>query len=89
MAGLAVDAWGPGWPFRLSIFTPTEAGAVGSSLSVLIAVIKRSLTWDGLRSSVVDTLKNSAALFIIAIGASLLTRFMAYSGAGDAMAKRD
>lgn len=68
------------------IFTPTEAGAVGSSLAILIALAKRSLDWQGFRSSVIDTLVNSAALFIIAIGASLLTRFMAYSGAGDAMA---
>lgn len=69
------------------VFTPTEAGAVGSSFALLIAVAKRSITLKGLRSSVIDTLMNSAALFIIAIGASMLTRFMAYSGTGDALAE--
>lgn len=68
------------------VFTPTEAGAVGSFLSVAIALAKRTLSWKGFRGAVVDTLINSAALFIIAIGASLLTRFMAYSGAGDVLA---
>ncbi|MCB1398185.1 MAG: TRAP transporter large permease [Rhodobacteraceae bacterium] len=69
------------------VFTPTEAGAVGSALALLIGLAKRSLTWAGLRESVIDTLMNSAALFVIAIGASMLTRFLAYSGAGDALAE--
>lgn len=68
------------------VFTPTEAGAVGSSLALLIALLKRSISWKGFRESLIETLINSAALFIIAIGASMLTRFLAYSGAGDALA---
>ncbi len=68
------------------LFTPTEAGAVGSALALLIALLKRSIRWQDFRSSIFETLMNSAALFIIAIGASMLTRFMAYSGTGDALA---
>ncbi|UOM35023.1 TRAP transporter large permease [Acuticoccus sp. I52.16.1] len=68
------------------IFTPTEAGAVGSALAIIIALVKRTLSWRGVRESLIETLVNSAALFIIAIGASMLTRFLAYSGAGDAIA---
>lgn len=68
------------------IFTPTEAGAVGSSMALLIALMKRSISWKGFRESLIETLINSAALFVIAIGASMLTRFLAYSGAGDALA---
>jgi tripartite ATP-independent transporter DctM subunit len=67
------------------VFTPTEAGAVGASLSVVIAAIKRALTWESFKNALIETLLTSAALFIIAIGASMLTRFLAFSGAGDAL----
>lgn len=65
------------------VFTPTEAGAVGASLSLVIAAVKRSLTWTSFKNALIETLLTCAALFIIAIGASLLTRFLAFSGAGD------
>ena len=68
------------------VFTATEAGAVGASLSILIAAIKRALTWEGLKNALIETLLTSAALFIIAIGASMLSRFIAFSGAGDQLA---
>jgi len=70
----------------IGLFTPTEAGAVGASLALVIGILKRSITWSGFYSSLVETLQTSAALFIIAIGASMLTRFMAFSGAGDQLA---
>tara|TARA_R110002124_G_scaffold166713_1_gene334017 strand:+ start:4278 stop:5585 length:1308 start_codon:yes stop_codon:yes gene_type:complete len=68
------------------IFTPTEAGAVGASMALIIAFIKRSIDLRGIWSSLMETLTISASIFIIAIGASMLTRFFAYSGAGDQIA---
>jgi tripartite ATP-independent transporter DctM subunit len=65
------------------VFTPTEAGAVGAFLSMVVAVIKRSMTWERFRNAILETLLTTAALLIIAVGASLLTRFLALSGAGD------
>ncbi|WP_417722607.1 TRAP transporter large permease [Salipiger sp.] len=67
------------------IFTPTEAGGVGAFLSLVIAAMKRSLTLAAIRQSVSETLMTSASLFIIAIGASMLTRFLALSGVGEAL----
>jgi tripartite ATP-independent transporter DctM subunit len=64
-------------------FTPSEAGAVGAALATIIAAMKGSLTWASFRDALVETLLTSASLFIIAIGASMLTRFLAFSGAGD------
>lgn len=64
-------------------FTPTEAGAVGASIATIIAALKGSLTWVSFRDALSETLLTSASLFIIAIGASMLTRFLAFSGAGD------
>lgn len=67
-------------------FTPTEAGAVGAALSFLIALLKRALTWDVFVSAVSETLRSTAAIFLIAIGAQLLTRFFALSGVTEILA---
>lgn len=64
------------------VFTATEAGAVGAGLAVLVALIKRSLTWERFRNAITETVLTTASLMIIAVGASLLTRFLALSGAG-------
>lgn len=64
-------------------FTPTEAGAVGAAIATIIAALKGSLTWVSFRDALTETLLTSASLFIIAIGASMLTRFLAFSGSGD------
>lgn len=64
------------------VFTPTEAGSVGAFLACVVALINRSLTWERFRNAILETLLTTAGLLIIAIGASLLTRFLALSGAG-------
>src|SRR5690606_25247082 len=65
------------------IFTATEAGAIGAFLAVLVALLKRTLTWENFRNAILETLLTTGSLLIIAIGASLLTRFLGLSGAGD------
>lgn len=65
------------------VFTPTEAGAVGASLACLVAIVSGQMTLDRFLTAARETLMTTAALLIIAIGASLLTRFLALSGAGD------
>jgi tripartite ATP-independent transporter DctM subunit len=64
------------------LFTPTEAGAVGSVLSILIAVLSRSLSLQDLMAATVETLTTTSGLFIIGCGAALLIRFLALSGSG-------
>ena len=65
------------------IFTPTEAGAVGAFLAFVIAGSKGALTWASSRQALVETIQTTAAIFVIAIGANLLTRFLALSGASQ------
>ncbi|MDF1855729.1 TRAP transporter large permease subunit [Pseudooceanicola sp.] len=62
------------------IFTPTEAGAVGAALAFLIGLAKRALSWPVLRDAIGETLRTTASIFLIAIGAQLLTRFFGLSG---------
>ncbi|WP_102225355.1 TRAP transporter large permease [Acidimangrovimonas sediminis] len=65
------------------IFTPTEAGAVGAFLACLIALVRGDLTLARLTLAARETLTATATLIVIAVGASLLTRFLVLSGAGD------
>lgn len=64
------------------IFTPTEAGAIGAFLSCVVALIARQLTWERFKNAILETLLTTTGLLIIGIGASLLQRFLALSGAG-------
>jgi tripartite ATP-independent transporter DctM subunit len=84
------------WPFILllvgvfgglfaGVFTPTEAGAAGASLSILIAALRRTLNWESFRSSVIETIESTATIFLIGIGAQIFTRFLALSGLPEAM----
>lgn len=68
------------------LFTATEAGAVGAFFAIVIALAKRSLSLDGLWQSVKETIVTTASLFLIAVGANLLTRFLTLSGAADFIA---
>jgi len=67
------------------LFTPTQAGGVGAALSVIIAAMRGTLNWRVLKIALLDTAKMTAAIFIIAVGANLFSRFMAISGLPQAM----
>ena len=59
------------------IFTPTEAGAVGSFLAVVISVAQGRLSWKGFVSSIADTLRISCMVIVIIAGAMIFGRFLA------------
>ena len=65
------------------VFTPTEAGAIGAFLACIVAAFQGELTWARFRKAGEETVTATAALIVIAIGATLLTRFLTLSGAGD------
>jgi len=59
------------------IFTPTEAGAAGAFLTIMIAVARRQLTWKGLFASLIDTTRISCMVLVIVAGAVIFGHFMA------------
>lgn len=69
----------------LGIFTPTEAGAVGALLAFIVAALKGEFNLDLIRKSVSETLVSTSAIFVIAIGAAILTRFLAFTGVPDVL----
>ncbi len=61
-------------------YTPTEAGAAGAVLAILLALIRRNLTWKGFVAAIVDTLKVSCMIIVIVTGAVIFGRFLNVSG---------
>ena len=59
------------------IFTPTEAAAVGAFLTLLIAIVRRQLSWKGFVQSLADTTKISCMVMVIVTGATIFGHFMA------------
>ncbi len=59
------------------IFTPTEAAAIGAFITLLIAIFRGQLTWQGFVQSLADTTKISCMIMIIVTGAVVFGHFMA------------
>ena len=65
------------------LFTATQAGAVGALLSFVVAAFNRTLTREAVTRSITETLTTCGSLFIVIIGASMLTRFLTLTGLGE------
>jgi C4-dicarboxylate transporter, DctM subunit len=60
----------------LGIFTPTEAAAVSLSLAIAIGVFRGTLNFKDLWEAVDVTVRQTAMIFVIAIGAKLFVSFI-------------
>jgi tripartite ATP-independent transporter DctM subunit len=58
-------------------FTPTEAGAIGAAGAIGFSLIRRRLSWEGFKDSVIDTMRNTGMIFIILVGALVFNAFFA------------
>jgi tripartite ATP-independent transporter DctM subunit len=59
------------------VFTPTEAGAAGVILTLIVTVPSRRLSWQGIINSMKDSLKISCMAFVLVTGALIFGRFLA------------
>jgi len=59
------------------VFTPTEAGAAGVFLTLLVTVPTGKLKWKGILDSMRDTLKISCMALVLVTGALIFGRFLA------------
>lgn len=62
------------------VFTPTSAGAIGAALAILLSLVTRKMDLGVMRRALEATLLSTASIFLVIIGTSLLSRFMALSG---------
>lgn len=59
--------------------TATEAGAFGAFIAILAAIMQRTFSWVALQQAVSETVKSTASIFLIAIGAVLFSRMLTLS----------
>ena len=58
------------------IFTPTEAGAIGAGLALVIAQVRRTLSWGAIRRALLETAEGTSTVFVIVIGAVMFSTFL-------------
>jgi len=61
------------------VFTVTEASAVGAGLTLAHALWRRKLTWSLLADALLQTVRTTAMVFLILIGAHIFSPFLAMS----------
>ena len=67
-------------------FTPTEAAGMGSGASVLIALALRTMSVSAFFEATLDSVRATAMIFAVIIGAELFTNFINFAGLPDALA---
>jgi tripartite ATP-independent transporter DctM subunit len=69
----------------LGVFTPTEAAGIGAFGGMLIALVRRRLTWRSLKDTLVDTAITSSVLFAVLIGAMIFANLVNTVGLPSAL----
>ncbi len=69
----------------LGILTPTEAAGVGATGALLLAVLRRRMSWTVLMTCLMDTVRTTAMLFTILIGAILVNNLLILSNVAGAL----
>jgi tripartite ATP-independent transporter DctM subunit len=62
----------------MGVFTPTEGGAIGACVALILGLIWRRTTWKTFAQTLLDAGKVISMIFMILIGAVLFTRFLAW-----------
>jgi C4-dicarboxylate transporter DctM subunit len=61
----------------LGFFSPTEAAGIGACATFIIGLVRRKLSWSGFIHSLEESVKVSAMIFLVIIGAVVFSRFLA------------
>ncbi len=59
------------------VFTPTEAGAVGAFLILVLALVQRRISWKGIVKSFYETVRTSCMVLLLIAGAVVFGHFLA------------
>jgi TRAP-type C4-dicarboxylate transport system permease large subunit len=59
---------------------PSAAGAIGGALALIIVILRRKMSWSGMKEVCLETMLVFSSIFIIVVGGSLFSRFWAISG---------
>ncbi len=61
----------------IGLFTPTEAAAIGAFCILVIAIVRRQITWQGFIKSLMETLRTSCMVLMLIAGAVIFGKFLA------------
>jgi len=61
----------------IGLFTPTEAAAIGAFFMLLIALVRRQISWQGFVNSLMETLRTSCMVLMLIAGAVIFGKFLA------------
>lgn len=61
----------------IGLFTPTEAAALGAFFMLVIALVRRQITWQGFVKSLMETLRTSCMVLMLIAGAVIFGKFLA------------
>ena len=65
------------WGLMKGLFTPTEAGSVGTGLVLLLSVVRGDIRMKGFIQSVAESLKTSCMVLMLIAGSTILGHFLA------------
>jgi tripartite ATP-independent transporter DctM subunit len=69
----------------IGIFTPTEAGAIGSFIALIIGVVNHRLTLRNFWNSLLDTCNITCSILFILVGAQIYSRMLAITRVPNAI----
>lgn len=69
------------------VFSAVEAAGIGASLAFLVALIRKSLSWQNLSDVFLSMLRSSGTLFLILFGAFVFKSFVGFTGIAFSMSE--
>jgi TRAP-type C4-dicarboxylate transport system, large permease component len=67
------------------VFTTVEAAGMGASGAFILALLRGTLTWDALVEVLIESVRTTALLFAVVIGAMIFSNVINLSGVADAL----
>lgn len=71
----------------LGIVTPTEAGALGCALALLLSLLHRELTWHAVRDALGSTVITTSVVIFIMMNSQVLSYALTVSGIGNSLSQ--
>jgi tripartite ATP-independent transporter DctM subunit len=65
------------WGLMKGVFTPTEAGSVGTGLVLLVSILRRDIDFKGFLKSIGESLRTACMVLMLIAGSTILGHFLA------------
>jgi tripartite ATP-independent transporter DctM subunit len=65
------------WGLMKGLFTPTEAGSVGTAAVLLMSILRRDINFRGFLKSVAESLRTACMVLMLIAGSTILGHFLA------------